>query len=89
MLQTAKPERGGIFSEDEWRSILAGLAFSPRQGQVVRCLFAGDSDKQIASDLHITVPTVRTHLTRLFRKLHVSDREELILLIFSHFRNSS
>ena len=88
MLQKAKPEQGGIFSEAEWGSLLAELVLSPRQGQVIRCLFASHSDKQIALDLHISVPTVRTHLTRMFRKFDVSDREELILHIFSHFRSN-
>jgi hypothetical protein len=32
--------------------------------------------------LGIKHPTVRTHINRLFRRLQIADREELILLIF-------
>ena len=57
-----------------------------RQGQIVRCLLRGKSDKEISATLGISVPTVRTHMSRLFRKFGVSDRVELILLMLSQLR---
>ncbi len=87
MPQSVEPEAEGIFSECEWQQLVEDLAFSPREAQIVRCLFDGNSDKQIAPHLKISIPTVRTHLSRLFRKLGVNDREELILHVIKHFRN--
>ncbi|MCX5635106.1 MAG: helix-turn-helix transcriptional regulator [Planctomycetota bacterium] len=81
------PYKAEIFSEHEWSGLVEDMSFSLREGQIVQCLFIGQSDKQIADKLQIGIPTVRTHLERLFRKLNVNDHQELILNIFCHFRN--
>jgi len=77
-----------IFSETEWSELVHDLALSPRQADIVKLLLSGLSDKQIARQLHIRVPTVRTHLSRLFVKLGVQDRNELILYVFGSFRRN-
>jgi len=87
MPQIMIPHPGKVFSEYELSELVKNLALSPREGETVRCLLAGYSDKQIAAKLQISISTVRTHITRLFRKLSVNDRQELLLHIFSHFRN--
>lgn len=87
MPKTEKPDPFQIFSKDEWSCISGELNLSVRQSDIVHCLFCGHSDKQIASNLDICIPTVRTHLSRIFHKFDVSDREELILHIFNHFRD--
>ena len=74
-----------IFSDPEWAEIREGLFLSPREDQIIRGLFADKSDKQIAMDLKISIPTVRTHISRLFRKLKANDRADLILHIFKQF----
>jgi DNA-binding CsgD family transcriptional regulator len=38
---------------------------------------AGRSNKQIASDMHLSVRTVESHLQRVYEKLGVSGRREL------------
>ncbi len=77
-----------IFTEEEWKYLVNELSLSPRQGEVVSCLFSGHSDKQIAIKLKIALPTVRTHMTRLFLKYNVQDRAELILYVFEEFRKN-
>jgi DNA-binding CsgD family transcriptional regulator len=86
MPEANTPKREEIFSEAELGQLVEALSLSPKQTDIVRCLFAGCSDKQIANRMNIHIPTVRTHITRLFRKLNVDDREGLILHIFGHFR---
>jgi len=86
--QTTVTSDHAIFSDKEWAQIIDELSLSPRQKEIIQCLLLGDSDKQIANDLHISVPTVRTHLSRLFIKLDVQDRVELILRIFYIFCKS-
>ena len=75
-----------IFSESEWLEIVNELSLPPRQAEVIKLLFVGHSDKQIALELQISVPTVRTHLSRLFSRFDVQDRTELVLYVFRHFR---
>ena len=62
------------------------LSLPPRQAEVVEQLLLGHSDKQIARDLGMSVPTVRTHLCRLFSRLGVQDRCELIVYVYGRFR---
>ncbi len=74
-----------VFSGGEWLQIQSDLSLSGRQIAVVQQLFLGHSDKQIARDLCISIPTVRTHLNRLFLRFGVQDRCELVLRVFAHF----
>ena len=75
-----------IFSEKEWSILVNELCLSPRQGKVVQLLFKGRSDKQIARELQIAVPTVRTHLNRLFSRFDLQNRNGLILHVVCYFR---
>jgi DNA-binding CsgD family transcriptional regulator len=53
-----------------------------REEQVARLVRDGLSNKQIARHLALAQPTVKTHLLRMFRKLGVSSRTELIGVLF-------
>ena len=75
-----------IFSDAEWAELAAGLAFSRRQAQVVRCILRALSDKQIALELGISIPTVRFHISAVFSKIGVRDRCELLIHLFARFR---
>ena len=57
-----------IFTEGEWLELVNELSLPPRQAEVIKCLFLAHSDKQIATELEISVPTVRTHLSRIFSR---------------------
>jgi len=74
-----------MLSAAAWKQLAQGLGMSPRQKQIARCLFTGLGDKQIAQELGVSVPTVRTHLSRLFAKLDVGDRVELILHLMNQY----
>ena len=80
-------EEGSIFSEDQWERITEAMRVSPRQMEIVRCLFRGFGDKQIARHLGISVHTVRTHFDRLFLRCGAADRIELILRVVTEFLN--
>ncbi|MFE2755562.1 helix-turn-helix transcriptional regulator [Actinosynnema sp. NPDC059335] len=51
------------------------LTYSERR--VATLAAAGHGNRAIALRLHITVSTVEQHLTRVYRKLAVANREEL------------
>jgi DNA-binding NarL/FixJ family response regulator len=51
---------------------------SAREEMVLERLIKGSPYKQIAADLDITVPTVRSYLRRIYEKLHVQSRTEAV-----------
>jgi DNA-binding NarL/FixJ family response regulator len=52
---------------------------SAREEEVVRYVARGLRNAEIAANLSISEETVKTHLNRIFRKLGVRDRVELVL----------
>lgn len=53
-----------------------GCALSDREKEVIELLAQGYSDKEIADRLQIKFPTVRSHVAKIFEKLHVRSRVE-------------
>lgn len=51
---------------------------SPREQAVLDCLAKGLTYKQIADQLEISIDTIRTHLRRVYEKLHVQSRTEAV-----------
>ncbi len=51
---------------------------TPREAEVLELLQAGRSNAEIAHLLHVGVETVRTHARRIYRKLGVRTRRELL-----------
>lgn len=47
---------------------------STRELEVLRLVADGHSNKEIATELHVSPATVKTHLIHVFRKLDVNDR---------------
>ncbi|MBO6540256.1 MAG: response regulator transcription factor [Rhizobiaceae bacterium] len=58
-----------------------------RQREILVCLERGLSNKQIASELGIALPTVKNHLTVLFKKYQVQNRTMLARKIPEILRN--
>jgi DNA-binding CsgD family transcriptional regulator len=58
-------------------AVLRQAGLSPREFEVARCLLAGHSLFGIATQLHISENTVKTHTANLYRKLDVHSRLEL------------
>jgi DNA-binding NarL/FixJ family response regulator len=57
------------------------VAFTERERQVVANLQRGLSNKIIAHELHLSQNTVKTHISRIMRKLEVSNRTEAALAV--------
>ena len=56
----------------------ADPALAPRERQVLEGLVQGLSQKEIAAELVIGVSTVNTYIQRIYEKLHVRTRREII-----------
>jgi DNA-binding NarL/FixJ family response regulator len=60
---------------------------SKREQDVVRCVAEGLSNREIASRLKLTEHTVKNYLFRIFDKLGVSSRVEVVLYVFRLRKN--
>jgi two-component system NarL family response regulator len=54
------------------------IQLTPREMATLRLMADGKANKEIASDLHISERTVKTHLGHLFEKLGVASRTEAV-----------
>ncbi len=79
---------GQLFTHQEWSELSSDLGFSKRQREVAHGILMGRADRQISQEIGIALPTVRSHIVRLFAKMEVGDRTELVSVIFRKFRAS-
>ncbi len=56
-------------------------ALTPRERAVADAVSHGMSNVEIASKLLMSVPTVKTHISRLLAKLHLTSRTQVALLV--------
>jgi DNA-binding NarL/FixJ family response regulator len=60
------------------RDALAAL--SPRENDVVVAVARGRSNADIAAELHMSVATVKAHVSNVLDKLHLDNRTQIALL---------
>jgi DNA-binding NarL/FixJ family response regulator len=63
--------------ETQPSTLHAGL--SARELEILRLIAEGSRNGQIATALEISDKTVRNHVSRLYRKLAISDRSQAVL----------
>jgi len=61
---------------------------SPREREVLELLARGYLYKEISDSLHISVPTVNSHIRRIYEKLHVRSRSQAVAK-FTHIPNTA
>ena len=64
---------------EQARERLATL--SPREHDVALAVGRGLTNAEIARELHLSVPTVKAHVSRLFDKLHVTNRVQIAICV--------
>jgi two-component system, NarL family, nitrate/nitrite response regulator NarL len=65
-------------------SITPLSTLSPRELDILRCVAAGDSNKEIGRKLSIAETTVKIHVQHILRKLDVSSRVHAAVLASTH-----
>jgi DNA-binding CsgD family transcriptional regulator len=55
---------------------------TPAERRVAAMVFSGSTNRQIAEALHVSIPTVETHLAHIFDKMGVRKRTGLAALLF-------
>jgi DNA-binding NarL/FixJ family response regulator len=61
------------------RTLLKGL--SEREAEVAQAVGQGKANAEIGAELHMSVPTVKAHVSRLLAKLEVENRVQIALLV--------
>ena len=80
-VRIARGER--VFTDDEIPAVVtphkSQEPLSIRELEVLKCITQGMSNQAIAEELFISEKTVKNHLTRIFRKMNVTDRTQAAL----------
>lgn len=74
-----------LLTAETWVIISRALALSGREAEIARLILDDDSERAIADTLGISSHTVHTHVERLFRKLNVSSRCQVVVRIFQAY----
>ena len=70
-----------LLTDHAWLEIARTLGITKRELQIVQGVFDNLTEERIAERFKISSHTVHMHLNRLFKKLTVTSRTELVLRI--------
>lgn len=59
---------------------------SKREQEIIKHLSLGKRNREIAEELFMSEHTVKAHMSRIFKKFHVSSRAELVTSLFNSSR---
>ena len=68
---------------DAWPLLRAAFELSARELQIVQCVFEDQKREDIAYRLGISLGTVNTYFQRLYTKLQVASRPQLIVRVMA------
>jgi DNA-binding CsgD family transcriptional regulator len=88
------PDRFGnpglsLFPSDTWPLLGSALRLSAREVQIVQGVFEDRKEVSIAYELGISPHTVNTYFQRLYSKLRVSSRPQLIVRVMAEYLTMS
>jgi len=70
-----------ILTLEEWRQIRRALGLSVRELEITQHIFDDNKAEYMATVLGISVHTVNTYIQRLYSKLDVRSRSQLVLRV--------
>lgn len=91
---TVEPGADGVtvLEQDGVRCVLTVVPdrplLSPREDEIARMVAAGATTRTIARHLEISAWTVSTHVRRIFDKLDVGNRAEMVARLYGHAERS-
>ncbi len=75
-----------IFSKAQWDAIAYSLSLSPRELEIVKYVFDDECEEGMAFGLRISRHTVHSYINRLYRKIGVGSRPQLLVCVFYQSR---
>lgn len=76
-------------SEEVAAEFIRRYGITPREKEIIEQVARGLSNQQIADELYVSLPTVRTHIYHVFQKTGVRNRVELLKLVHESGRGYS
>jgi DNA-binding NarL/FixJ family response regulator len=58
----------------------SAIGLTPRQIEVLKCLWQGKPNKAIAQELNMREGTVKVHVRHILHKLHAQNRTQIVSL---------
>jgi DNA-binding NarL/FixJ family response regulator len=86
VLLCAASDTSNALSNPEWQRVVCEVGLSVQQARIVELILAGRADKEIAREMGLRVPTVRTYLSRIFQRTGCTDRINLVVKVFQCVR---
>jgi DNA-binding CsgD family transcriptional regulator len=85
------PDKSGLplFPSSAWPRLGMALRLSPREMQIVQGVFEDRKEESIAYELGISPHTVNTYFQRLYTKLRVSSRPQLMVRVMAEYLTMS
>ena len=84
-LRTALQEGSSFITAADWTRISASLRLSTRESEIARLALTDVSETTIADRLAISKHTVHSHIERLYRKLAIRSRSQLVVKLFEAY----
>jgi DNA-binding CsgD family transcriptional regulator len=75
-----------LFCPAEWTEISESLELTRRECEVVLAVLDDQSDSDIAQELGISANTVHSHIRRVYGKLGVSSRTQLVARVLAEYK---
>ena len=69
----------------DWQRIGQSLHLSRRELQIVQSVFDDSKEALIAQQLGISPHTINTYIQRIYQKLNVNSRPQLIVRVFAEY----
>ena len=55
---------------------------SKRENEIVKYILLGYTSGQLSDELYISLPTVKTHISNIYKKLNINSKKELFQLFY-------
>jgi len=79
---------GGLLRGSNQMSMVSPSSLTPRELEILQLIVDGHTNQQIARTLGISEKTVKTHCSRLFQRLGVSDRTQAAVWAMRNLPNN-